>query len=194
MGNPLVGDRAMTSLYSFRFSMNEDNKKICSKTFNADDINSFVSAVKEQYTFDIFVDDLFVDGYLGSVHSTEDESVPDQYLLYTHLIFHVRYNGPDIISVRIETDASKSIVLPESGDELPVEFSYSVDWTPIEVPFSKREVYHNRELIRQQPLEIHWLSIINSVVLMTAALSHCITHDILSHNINAYITCRLCQI
>ena len=62
----------------------------------------------------------------------------------------------------------------ELGKELEVEFSFGIHWHPTEVIYDNRMELHSRSLIRDQPVEIHWLSIINSfvlVVLLTAFLA-----------------------
>ena len=45
-----------------------------------------------------------------------------------------------------------------------VEFSYSVDWVETDVPFKDRE--HLKGKFFPKTLEIHWLSVINSAVLV----------------------------
>ena len=50
------------------------------------------------------------------------------------------------------------------GDE--VEFSYSVRWVESDIPFDKRMERYNSQRFLPASFEIHWLSIINSFVLV----------------------------
>ena len=49
---------------------------------------------------------------------------------------------------------------------MQVAFTYSVDWTETDVPVNDRLIYHVRRLIASQPLEVHWLSTLNSFILV----------------------------
>jgi hypothetical protein len=52
------------------------------------------------------------------------------------------------------------------GEKINVDYSFSCKWTPVDVPYSNRLQLHQKLLIGDQSLEIHWLSIINSFVLV----------------------------
>ena len=52
------------------------------------------------------------------------------------------------------------------GSEQDVEFSYSVKWIPSDVPYSERMSRYAQYSFLPQSFEIHWLSIINSFVLV----------------------------
>ncbi|ETO29448.1 hypothetical protein RFI_07675 [Reticulomyxa filosa] len=76
-----------------------------------------------------------------------------------------------VISCRISTDLNKKIDLEHDINSVSVSFTYTVDWEETEVDVNDRLSYHMRKLIRSQPLDVHWLSILNSfilVVLVTA--------------------------
>ena len=78
-----------------------------------------------------------------------------------------------VIAVNLTTDPQKRVELIV-GKESSVQFSYSAHWQPTEVPFSDRESYHLSSSLHDQSTEIHWLSIINSfvlVLLLTAILA-----------------------
>jgi transmembrane 9 superfamily protein 1 len=58
--------------------------------------------------------------------------------------------------------------------QIDVEFSYSAHWMPTTVQYVDRMSLHSKSAIGEQAIEIHWLSIINSfvlVILLTAFLA-----------------------
>lgn len=171
-GSALAGDRAVTSDYNLYFRVAMDTSAtLCTKVLSQNDIKKFIDAIKEDYTFDFFVDGLVADGFVGeelakkeSYHDHEHADV--EYYLFTHWNFNVHYNRQHVISCHLQTDRTRRQKL-SFGEDLAVEFTYSVTWTENNaVSYENRLQYHQRNLIRQQSLEIHWLSIINSLVLV----------------------------
>ena len=78
-----------------------------------------------------------------------------------------------MIAVNLTTDPQKRVELIV-GRESSVQFSYSANWQPTDVVFSERDSYHLASSMHDQSTEIHWLSIINSfvlVLLLTAILA-----------------------
>ena len=57
------------------------------------------------------------------------------------------------------------VVELHEGDMEPFNFTYSVTWTESKYPFSKRMNLYKSSFFGQE-MEIHWLSIVNSVVLV----------------------------
>jgi len=103
---------------------------------------------------------------LGSL-ANEDDANPEaaEYYLFKHLHFTVLYNDDQIIKINCTADTSKVVLLEQDADNLKVEFSYSVEWHPTEWPYARRmELYEDS--IFAPELEIHWLSIMNSCVLV----------------------------
>jgi len=87
--------------------------------------------------------------------------------LWTHLHFEFEYNGNQIVSANV-MEKTKEVQLPVDGDETTtkeVTFSYSVAWKE-----NKKLLFKNRHLkdnsFFPKTIEIHWLSIINSAVLV----------------------------
>jgi len=179
-GSALAGDRPRSSDYEIFFKQNSETpKELCTKTISQNDIKAFVDAIKADYTFDFFMDGLLADGFVGErVHEKQDfhDHSHDEtaYYVFTHWNFNIHYNGPHIISVHLQTDRTKRLLL-EFGEDLTTTFTYSVTWKEnTNVRYEDRLKYHQISLIRQQSVEIHWLSIINSfvlVILLVAFLS-----------------------
>jgi len=120
--------------------------------------------------FEFFVDhNLLVTGFLGKEESEIDDNINDnnnkQYFLFTHWNFHCEYNGHHVISCRITTDLDKQIELA-FGEDIDTSFTYSVTWEEVSISVHDRLMYHVRRLVRSQPLEVHWLSTLNSFILV----------------------------
>ena len=100
--------------------------------------------------------------------------------LFTHLHLDATFNGDRVISVTARTDPAKSVVLPSSAEETPIgaplraDFTYSISWTPTDVPLARRMDRYRRDTFLPQHLEVHWFAIANScvtVLLLTAFLA-----------------------
>merc|ERR1712166_346559 len=87
--------------------------------------------------------------------------------LWSHMHFVLDYNGDQIVVANV-TEKTKEIELPDeySGQEsMDVTFTYSATWREnAQQPFKTR---HQKDgVFFPKTLEIHWLSIINSAVLV----------------------------
>ena len=70
-----------------------------------------------------------------------------------------------VISCRLTTDVEQQVLL-RFGEDVAVQFTYSVAWQSVSVSVHDRLLYHVRRLVRSQPLEVHWLSTLNSFILV----------------------------
>ncbi len=126
-------------------------------------------------------DDLPVHGFLGTIDL-------DRYFLFTHVQFNVLYNKDQvrlhptlltkntkerslliyfcmkIIAVNVTSDLRKVKELPLNANEMTVDFTYSVKWAPTDVPYEERHYLPSKFF--NSEMEIHWLSIMNSFVLV----------------------------
>mmetsp|Transcript_15995 Transcript_15995/g.25064 ORF Transcript_15995/g.25064 Transcript_15995/m.25064 type:complete len:455 (+) Transcript_15995:542-1906(+) len=85
--------------------------------------------------------------------------------IYTHLVFSIAYNGDRIISVNLTSPAERRLDITEIK-EYQADFTYQVTWHKTSVKYEDRvERYHKAEFL-PATFEIHWLSIINSFVLV----------------------------
>lgn len=69
-----------------------------------------------------------------------------------------------VIYANITADPSKVVELKEGTDDLEVTFTYSVAWVSTDIEFDKRTQLQS--ITSKSELEIHWLSILNSFVLV----------------------------
>jgi hypothetical protein len=169
-----MGDRATLSDYLLPFNKNiHEPQIVCTKTLDQNEIKRYISIIQENYMFEFFVDhNLLITGFLGKEEI--DEATNDKYYyLFTHWNFHCEYNEHYVISCRITTDLDKQIEL-KYGEDLAIKFTYSVTWDKVSISVHDRLMYHVRRLVRSQPLEVHWLSTLNSfilVILVTAFIT-----------------------
>eukprot|EP01138_Halocafeteria_seosinensis_P004585 gb/GECG01004691.1/.p1 GENE.gb/GECG01004691.1/~~gb/GECG01004691.1/.p1 ORF type:complete len:100 (+),score=14.07 gb/GECG01004691.1/:1-300(+) len=79
--------------------------------------------------------------------------------------FDISYNGDHIIGVNVTTDPKQAHSLDPQISEQRVVFSYSVNWKKTNKNFANRLEMQQSKSFLPATLEIHWLSIINSLVL-----------------------------
>jgi len=171
LGKGFAGDRPKLSDYDIRFTQNVQDAHLCTTRLSADDVKTLYNEIMDDYTFEFFVDNLAVDGFVGEREHqaagffTNDESDDFAVFLFTHWTFFVEYSGEHIISCHVQPDRIKKVELVP-GEESEVAFGYSVQWSPVNIPVGERLMYHQRNQVRAQHVEIHWLAIINSFVLV----------------------------
>eukprot|EP00484_Ammonia_sp_Unknown_P003212 CAMPEP_0197073100 /NCGR_PEP_ID=MMETSP1384-20130603/210433_1 /TAXON_ID=29189 /ORGANISM="Ammonia sp." /LENGTH=619 /DNA_ID=CAMNT_0042511925 /DNA_START=36 /DNA_END=1895 /DNA_ORIENTATION=- len=175
-GSVFMGDRATLSDYILLFKTNiHEPKTVCTYDLDQNGIKKYISIIRENYMFEFFVDhNLLVTGFLGKEEvvapddanaANNEEEEKKYYYLFTHWNFHCEHNGHYVISCRITTDLDKQIEL-RYGEDLQLVFTYSVTWEEVSVSVHDRLMYHVRRLVRSQPLDVHWLSTLNSFILV----------------------------
>lgn len=95
--------------------------------------------------------------------------------LYPHLHFTIGFNNDQIVTANVTTDARRRVDITDTSSGQEVVFSYTVEWvhTP-EVSYNHRMKRYADSTFLPTTFEIHWLSIINSfvlVLLLTAFLA-----------------------
>ena len=98
----------------------------------------------------------------------------NKYFLCTHMHFDISFNGDHIIGVNVTTDPTLAHLLQPNQPSQVIQFSYSVDWKPTKLTFKNRLARQQGHSFLPATMEIHWLSVINSLVLailLTAFLS-----------------------
>eukprot|EP01087_Luapelamoeba_hula_P002630 TRINITY_DN1230_c0_g1_i1.p1 TRINITY_DN1230_c0_g1~~TRINITY_DN1230_c0_g1_i1.p1 ORF type:complete len:586 (-),score=78.46 TRINITY_DN1230_c0_g1_i1:63-1820(-) len=156
LGEQLEGDEFKKSLYELKFREKQDDKKLCTKELNKKDIETLKQAINEYYYFSMLADDLPVHGFIGHFDA-------DKHFLFTHVQFNARYNENKIISVNVSSALLKVVELGNE-ESLTVDFTYSVRWDPSDTPYEQRN-YLSSQFFNSE-MEIHWLSIFNSCVLV----------------------------
>lgn len=175
LGEVLEGDRLVTTPYKIKFNTDVENEVLCSKTLNDKDLKKFRLAVKQDYYFQMFYDDLPVWGFIGKIEKIVKQGTHTEYkyYLFTHFHFDLAYNDAHVIEINVSSDPMRTVDIT-SGDTANVQFSYSVKWKETTIPFDHRMDRYTKYSFLPQHLEIHWFSIINScvtVLLLTGFLA-----------------------
>ena len=171
LGPLLKGDRPTKTLYDIKFRESVRYKSLCRKLLADNEVSKFRQAIIDDYYFEMMIDELPVWGYVGELETRAKaaslyDSNATRYFLFTHLDFSIAYNGPHIIEVNVSADPLQRVDLSQASSGHEVEFSYSVRWVSSDVPFSERMSRYAQYSFLPQSFEIHWLSIINSFVLV----------------------------
>ena len=170
LGEVLNGDRMVQGPYSLNFKIDREREVLCKTTLAVKDVQKFRDAVKNDYYFQMYYDDLPIWGFIGKA---DNDPKNPRYFLFTHVHFEIEYNNDRVIEISVATDASAAVDISEDK-ELEVEFTFSVKWKSTDKVFERRMDKYSRYSFLPQHLEIHWFSIINScvtVLLLTGFLA-----------------------
>jgi hypothetical protein len=181
LGEVVDGNRLMNTPYDLSFKVDKQHEVLCSKQLTQKEINKLRNAIKKDYYFQMFYDDLPIWGFIGKLEKLMKSSGNEhKYFIFTHMHFDISYNDDRVVEINVSTDPSRVVDISEdvvgSAEDalVPVEFTYSVKWKETEVTFDKRMDKYRRYQFLPQHLEIHWFSIINScvtVLLLTGFLA-----------------------
>ncbi|KAI9195239.1 hypothetical protein LWI28_013085 [Acer negundo] len=166
LGEVLNGDRLTSALYELKFL--EDKIRdtlLCQKKLKGDEVARFRQAIIDDFYFQMYYDDLPLWGYIGKI---EDEMLSEKgkkYYLFTHVQFDAFYNGNHVIEIRAFSDPNHVVDITEDGD-IDVKFTYSVFWNVTSVPFETRMDKYSRASAFAVHRQIHWFSVINSLVII----------------------------
>jgi len=161
IGEDISGDHKVSSLYDIRFRIPIKWVPLCKVHTTGDEVNQFIGAIKKYYYYEMNYDDLPLRGFVGTEKIIND--VP-HYFLFKHLHFHFLYNKDQVIFGNVTADPNRVVeLIPDT--ELQIEFSYSAEWSETKHPFSQRMKLYEEDFFPKE-LEIHWLSILNSCVLV----------------------------
>lgn len=164
----------MSAPYTLDFKKEKDSEVVCRKKLTKEEVARFRDAVKKDYYFQMYYDDLPIWGFIGKVDK-EGKTDPSEYkyFLYKHIQFDVQYNKDRVIEISARMDPHSVVDLTEDK-EVEAEFMYTVKWKESDTPFDKRMEKYSQSSSLPHHLEIHWFSIINScvtVLLLTGFLA-----------------------
>ncbi|KAI9199296.1 uncharacterized protein BJ171DRAFT_219912 [Polychytrium aggregatum] len=182
LGEALLGVELIGLGADIKFAQDRQNTTLCSTILHSKEINLFRYSVRNNYWYQMFIDDLPIWDYVG--HIDDQKPTPDLYL-YTHKTFQLSYNGDQIIHA--EVASSNPVLLPSHLDgTLSIDFTYSVEWTETSDPYSTRfSRYLDSDFFEHK---IHWFSIFNSfmMVIFLAGLVILILMRTLKHDYSRY--------
>jgi len=179
LGQVLRGDRLVDSPYKMTFKEQVERTTVCNKPVSEKDIQLFKAAIDANYMFELFVGELPIDRPFGvksamDVHNTGETH--DRYFLVNYLDFIIGYNEGDIVSANVtrELNLEHLIDITDWKEGMTIPFSYSVHWADLpHIPASQALELQLKSTMPHghQNMDIHWLAIINSFVLMLLILS-----------------------
>mmetsp|Transcript_7532 Transcript_7532/g.11385 ORF Transcript_7532/g.11385 Transcript_7532/m.11385 type:complete len:636 (+) Transcript_7532:64-1971(+) len=178
IGESIVGDRRETSPYEITYDDSVEWRLLCKTLLSPKDITAFKEAIHNNYFFEMFVEDLPMWGYLGDT-AEEDiilgEVEGSKTFLFPHLHFYLGTNDKKIVAAKVTTDLERKVDITDASRPIEVQFSYSVEWyDEPELNWKDRMTRYSDSRFLPSSFEIHWLSIINSfvlVLLLTAFLT-----------------------
>ncbi|XP_069544892.1 transmembrane 9 superfamily member 1-like, partial [Brachyistius frenatus] len=169
------------SLYHIRFRENVEKKSLCQLTLSEKQVDELREAIEELYYFEFVLDDIPIWGFVGYIEESGFLPHSHKVGLWTHLDFNIEFNGNSVIFANVSVKDVKPVPLEEGagaavggvgvgGGSLTVTHTYSVHWFESSLPHARRAERLRDYSFFPKTLEIHWLSIINSLVLVVLLL------------------------
>ncbi|XP_043287073.1 transmembrane 9 superfamily member 3 isoform X1 [Venturia canescens] len=128
----------------------------CTQVLSEEDTKAFIYAVKYQYWYQMYIDNLPIWGVVGEL---EEKNGVVSYYIWTHKKFDIGYNGNQIVDVNLTSEYKEKI---ETGAQ--ISFSYEVNWRKSNVKYEDRfDKYLDPNFFQHR---IHWFSIFNSFMMV----------------------------
>lgn len=135
-----------------------DPVQYCSVHLTQKDADAFKYAIKNLYSYQMYLDDLPIEGLIGEYKRSENSR--EYYYLFTRRDFRIGYNGDRIVDVNVTSSVGYQELQP--GQQL--NFTYTVKWVPSHVEFQYRfDKYLDPAVFKPR---IHWFSIFNSFMMV----------------------------
>jgi transmembrane 9 superfamily protein 3 len=155
LGESLIGYELVSGPFKLAFKKDQESMQWCNLKLDRINVETFVDAVKNEYWFEFFIDDLPVWGMLGEFRNKKA-------YIYTHYMFTLTYNKDRVIEVKLETTSPTLIDVTKTDVQLPM--TYAVKWLPSKISYEHRfDRYLDNTFFEHQ---IHWFSIFNSFVML----------------------------
>lgn len=170
LGQVLEGDRMAESDYKILFGSNVDRQSLCgSYSLENKEVDQLITAVEEQYYFEIIVDDIRVRNFLGYVDEKNTFPHTHRVFIYTHYIFYLEYNAEinEIITANLQSDLNSAVDLA-TIDSSKFELFYSVKWA--KTPERMRQTDESKAFFNARTMHIQWMSVLNSALLVVLLL------------------------
>lgn len=158
------------SLYKLKFKNNLEKKTLCQLKLDKKELERLSEAIEDQYYFEFVVDDLPLRNFVG--HLEEGHLFPHTHkiMFWSHYNFIFEYNENKIISANVTV--SEGVELPETVEtNFEISQTYSVSWVSTNIKYEDRLDRFKARKFFPVTLEIHWLSVINSIILAFLLIS-----------------------
>lgn len=127
LSEALQGVELEFSGYEIQFKTDVPVETICKSALSGEDkLKAFVYAVRNDYWYQMYIDDLPIWGKVG-------EREGNDHYIYTHKKFEIGYNGKRIVDVNLTNEKKELLV---TGAQ--ITFTYEVVWRSSETKFEDR--------------------------------------------------------
>lgn len=176
LGEHLAGDRRESSPYAVRFRENIEDRVLCKRTLTQSDLKRLKDSILNSFYFEMYVHDLAMWGYVGDIDNEDlmGETGGAKTYLFPHHHFKFGVNKDKVVTAAISTDVRKKVDITNVNEPKEVTFTYSVEFYEETMEWKDRLRHYSESRFVPATFEIHWLSIINSfvlVLLLTAFLA-----------------------
>jgi len=178
LGQVLRGDRLVNSLYDLHFKTDVERTVVCNQKPTEKDIQLLKAAIDANYMFELFVGDLPIVRPFGVKTMAEQKAgaTQDRYFLVSYLDFIVGHNKGEVVSANVTQELNLEHLTDIStwSEDMVIPFAYSARWAHLShiEPSQALELQLKATMPHgHQNMDIHWLAIINSFVLMLLILS-----------------------
>jgi transmembrane 9 superfamily protein 3 len=154
LGVVLEGDQVSDSGIPIAFQREVTSTPLCSQTFTADSAEALSRAIRRDYWYQLYVDELPVWAMVGPRAEPGGPA-----LVYTHRHFTVATNGDRVIEVNLTSSHPRAVT-----DGAAVQLSYSVSWVKTTKSFKHRfDRYLDSDFFEHK---VHWIALFNSSVMV----------------------------
>ncbi|KAK0182565.1 hypothetical protein PV327_000690 [Microctonus hyperodae] len=160
LSEALQGIELQSSGLDVEFKVSVPKTEICAIKLDEESARAFTYAVKNAYSYQMYIDNLPIIGAVGGKESDDEGNGESQYYIWTHKKFDIGYRGNQIVDVNLTIDENKAKLIPNTK----VQFTYEVNWKKSDVKFEDRfDKYLDPNFFQHR---IHWFSIFNSFMMV----------------------------
>lgn len=162
LGESLTGNSKISSVYNAKFGNNVRDVQACKVDITDRQVKTLRAAVRQNFVFEMFVEDIPVGNALGYVRD-------DQVFLNTHLNFLIYYNKQQgkIISASVNFEEGPRSTEITDGEAKKITYTYSVVWLETLSNFQAYPLGLDSFFVN----ESHKLSFLNAVLINIALIS-----------------------
>jgi len=127
-GERLTGNVRIDSVYKIQFGVDVHQSTVCNVELSEKQIKNLRGAIKSNFVFEMFIDDLTVGNALGYQKN-------DRQFLATHWNFDIYFNKKQgkIIRASVGFDENSHVIEITDGEARKLVYTYSVNWIETEV-------------------------------------------------------------
>jgi len=127
-GERLTGNSRVDSVYKMQFGVDVHQYTVCDVELSDKQVQNLRGAIKNNFVFEMFIDDLPVGNALGYQRN-------DRQFLATHLNFDIYFNKEQgkIIRASVDFDENSRTIEITDGEARKIAYTYSVNWIETDI-------------------------------------------------------------